>query len=936
MDPTAHDRARHTIGAAEPAHGTSPHGGGGPRRGVSAPWIVDGADADDHALCGGKMFGLARLARAGFVVPPSICVTTVFFRDWLAAAGLATPVAALTSDRAVHDRGTREDVLAQVRCLLQAGAVPDAMVFALRDAVDHLRQRDTDPIIVRSSAVGEDSGHASYAGIHASVVLNDRYTDSVLAAIKTCWASLWTEAAWAYRERLGVPHADVTMAVIVQRFVSADRAGVVFSADPLNGDRGVVVIEVAPGAGAAVVSGRVVPDTYRVWSDDRIDRASAIPGRPVLTDAQAIELARLAKAVERTLGAPADVEWVFDGRRFWLIQARPITALSQGGSTRGGTSWTRANLKEVFPELPSPLTLSYLSIALDRMFTSYHASQGFVVPPGVHFVRVFHGRPYLNLTLMHRMTRARGGDPSVVARLFGGRAAAPPATPTDAARRTVGDGLRLAREMLATFFRTPRRGRRLFRTMRRQARILRSLALDRLDDLTLIAHLERFQAVLLHETTTRRLHEVVSAQSRAYMALERLLAGWIGPEADTLVKRLMTGLGTLPNVHMTYRLMHIGALAVSEPSAQAFFVGDLDGAAAHSYRVALVGTRCLIELDRFLEDFGHRGPYESDVMSARFREDPRPVLRLVGLHARAGAQVVDPVAHLAERHRIRGTAMADVRGALRTGRGRFAFAARWCVFHSVCEALQQLLALRDECRHVMTFMVAHLRRLALEIGRRATRQGRLATPDDVFFLTLDELPRVLIDRGVDWRGVTRDRRVERSRHQSHTVPDLLHDDRADEDPSVDLDSGGDLAGFGVSPGVVTGTVQVLRSADDLRHLRGDIVVFPTIEPTLTPIFPLIRGLVTEMGGLLSHAAILAREYGLPAVVNVRDATRRLHDGDRVRLDGTTGHLRVLERSADVPLLGTAVVSAVGASGLSSDPALPTGSSRPDDVVRAPR
>jgi rifampicin phosphotransferase len=918
MASTTQPRARHPLAA------------------VSAPWIVDGADADDRTLCGGKMVGLARLARAGFAVPASICVTTAFFRDWFGAAGLAAPIAALTSGRPVHDPAVREDILAEIRCRLQTAAVPDAMVFALRDAVDGLRPRDTAPIIVRSSAIDEDSGHASYAGVHASVVLDDRSTESVLAAITTCWTSLWTEAAWTYRDRLGVPHAGVTMAVIVQRFVPADRAGVVFSADPLTGDRQTVVIEVAPGAGAAVVSGRVVPDTYRVWGDRWIERTSAIPGRPALTDAHAVELAHLAKAVERTVGAPADVEWVFEGRMFWLIQARPITALSPDASTGAGTSWTRANLKEVFPELPSPLTLSYLSIALDRMFTSYHVSQGFVVPPGAHFVRVFRGRPYLNLTLMHRMTQARGGDPGVVARLFGGLAAPPPSTTHTPARLTPGDGLRLAREMLATFFRTPGRGRRLFRKMLRQATALRSLALEGLDGPTLTAHLERFRTVLLHETTMRRLHEVVSAQSRAYMALERLLAGWIGSEAETLVKRLMTGLGTLPNVQMTYRVMEIAALATSEPRARAFFLGDLEDSGAGTYRAALAGTRCLVELDRFLEDFGHRGTYESDAMCVRFSEDPRPVLRLVGLHARA-AEPVDARAHAADRHRARRAAVADVHDALRDGRGRLAFAARWAVFVLACEGLQRLLALRDECRHVTTFMVAHLRRVALEIGRRATGQGRLATPDDVFLVSLDELPRVLMDDRVDWRGVARDRRLERSRNERHTVPDLLREDEADDGRPGDLEPGEDLAGLGVSPGVVTGTVQVLRSADDLRHLRGDIVVFPTIEPTLTPIFPLIHGLVTEMGGLLSHAAILAREYGLPAVVNVRDATRRLRDGDRVRLDGTTGRLRVLERGDGRVEAGAGTAAQlVGVTAASSDPEPASGTSRPGDVERGPR
>jgi phosphohistidine swiveling domain-containing protein len=360
------------------------------------------------------------------------------------------------------------------------------------------------------------------------------------------------------------------------------------------------------------------------------------------------------------------------------------------------------------------------------------------------------------------------------------------------------------------------------------------------------------------------------------------------------VKQLMTGLGTLPNARMTYRLMALGALVAGEPRARAFFAAELGADVVERHRHALAGTRCLAALDDFLAEFGHRGPYESDVMSARFGEDPTPVLRLVQLYVRSGTRE-DPVRHVAERRRIREAARARVRRDLRRGRGRLGFATRWLAFVIVCDALQRLLALRDECRHVTTMLVAHLRRLTLEIGERATRAGLLGTREDAFFVTWEELPRVLAEPDRDWRGLARQRRRERERNAGLEAPDLLAGDTALEPPGTA--SGDDLIGFGVSPGIATGTVKVLRSIDGVGRLAGEIVVFRTIEPTLTPLFPLVGGVIAEMGGLLSHAAILAREYGLPAVVNVRDATRRLRDGDRVEIDGTSGRVRVLERQA---------------------------------------
>jgi phosphohistidine swiveling domain-containing protein len=883
---------------------------------------VDVADATDVSLCGGKAVGLARLQRAGFPVPAAICLTTEFYRHWLETSGVGGELQALVEDPAIGEPAARPGLLAKVRDRIELASVPDELVVALQQGIAHLPGDAHEPLVVRSSTPHEDDGDASHAGTHASVVTGGRDPLSVVAAVKTCWASLWTEAAWAYREHFGIAHAVASMAVVVQRLICADRSGVAFSADPLTGDRTIVVIDAGWGMGAALVSGKLVPDEYWValegpapatlrrrpgrqeqmtsWRDGRVAELP-VPepwrGRPVLSEAQGLELARLVKAVERSLQRPVDVEWAFDGRVFWAVQARPITTLGVAGHAipDPDTTWTRANLKEVFPELPSPLALSYLSLSLNLMFKSYHAALGYRLPAGARLVSVFRGRPYLNLSLMQRLAVDRGGDPGTVERLFGGAGGRPrprpPSRPTSGPG--IGDRLRLAREMLVTFFLTPSRGRRLFRTIRREAAALRSMRLETLDDRQLLAQLGRFEAALLREAPARRLHEVVSAQSRAYMALTELLAAWIPSDSDGLVKRLMTGLGTLPNVRMTYRLMALGAVAGREPGARAFVTGELGRAVIRDHEQALSGTRFLVELRDFLREFGHRGSYESDVMSIRFAEDPTPVFRLIQLYVRAGA-APDAERHAAERRRIRDAATEEVHRALRPGRGRLAFALRWTVFSIVRDALQRLLALRDECRHVTTMMVAHLRGVALEIGRRAARDGLLTSREDVFFLTWEELPGVLAERKRDWRATVLARRRERERNRGVEAPDLLGAGVARDDAGAG--DGADLAGLGVSPGVVNGAIRVLRSGEEIRQLSGEIVVLPTMEPTLTPIFPLVGGLVTEMGGLLSHAAILAREYGLPAVVGVHDATRRLRDGDRVQLDGTTGQIRILGRS----------------------------------------
>ena len=843
-------------------------------------WLVDVADARRPSLCGGKAAGLARLRDAGFDVPAGICLTTDLYRAALSPSGVFAQIEQL----AAHPNGDLRARLADIRRLIETAPIGHDAIDVIHRGVAELRDGSSDMLAVRSSAVLEDAATSSHAGIHSTFIGADD-TDTVVESVKRCWASLWTETAWAYRDRLGLAHTSAAMAVVVQRFIAAGRGGVAFSVDPLTGDPATIVVEAAWGAGA-VVSGTRTPDHYRLTRNDgglEVTTCEPASAQPVLTRAQLLELARLVERVERTLGTAADVEWVFDGTRFWILQGRPVV---RRAGTRSATLWTRANLKEVFPDLPSPLALSYLSLALNRMFHGYHASQGYALSPDARLVAVFRGRPYLNLTLMQDMALARGGDPRIVSRLFGG-AAPPPdpvAVPTPVAGPRLRHIARLARELLTTIFATPRRARRVFRKIRRQAATYDGVPLQCLDDAALIRHLGQFGDTFLDAATLRRLHEIVSAQSRAYMILDRLLAAWLPGRAETLMTELMTGLGTLPNARLTYGLMALSEVARSEARAAAF-LSSADDVALDTYRPALAGTRFLDGFETLLREFGHRGPFESDVMSARFGEDPAPLLRIVQLYLRAET-LENPRQHVARRREIQRAATKEVRDTLR--------GARWLLFSIVCSALQQLLAQRDENRHVTTLLVTHLRRVALELGRRAKQAGILDERDDIFFVRWEELPSVLRAEA-DWRGVVRGRRHERERNRDVAAPDLVRGGDVADHVEAHVVADDALVGLGVSPGTLRGKVRILRSVADIRMLSGEIIVLSAIEPSLTLLFPIIGGVIAEIGGVLSHAAILAREYGVPAVVNVPDAMRRLHDGDDIELNGTTGRVRLLGR-----------------------------------------
>jgi len=352
--------------------------------------------------------------------------------------------------------------------------------------------------------------------------------------------------------------------------------------------------------------------------------------------------------------------------------------------------------------------------------------------------------------------------------------------------------------------------------------------------------------------------------------------------------------------------MALGAAARKEPEVCAYFSQDHD--LAQTFRRGLAGTRFLKVFDQFLHEFGHRAQFESDAMSARFAEDPTPLLRIVQSYVRARS-VEDPRRHERARQHLRQQAEQDVCQALTQGRSRFAFLLCWWAFSTMYAALQRLLALRDENRDVTTLLSAHLRRVALEIGKRAVHRNALATQEDIFMLTWNELPLILDDAKApsDWRRVVQARRHARERDADRHAPDLLRVGPSEEALPEDNAEAKDhpercrgklsLYGVGVSSGTVTGRIKVVRSEREVPQLDGsEILVVGVMDPALTPLFPLLRGMIAEMGGLLSHASILAREYGLPAVVNVHDARNRLHDGDKVELNGSTGTICVLEQA----------------------------------------
>ncbi|MGA5758105.1 PEP/pyruvate-binding domain-containing protein [Nonomuraea bangladeshensis] len=816
--------------------------------------------AADLALAGGKGASLARLARAGLPVPRGFHVTTAAYRAFVA--------------------GFRDEIDPRdpegAAALFARHEIPEQVAAAIREAYAGLG--DDVAVAVRSSATAEDLPELSFAG-QQDTFLNVR-GDGLLPAVLRCWASLWNARAIAYRDRNGVPHDDVALAVVVQELVDADAAGIMFTADPVTGALDETVINASWGLGEAVVGGQVTPDTLVLRGgavvreqvgdktvmtvrtpDGTEDRPAPAELRraPVLSAEQAAELAALGTRVQDLYGVPMDVEWArrADGT-LAVLQARPITGLRArpeewNDSLKGEYLWTAGNLGEAIPDVMTPITWSYV-----RLFI--HEAMSASALPGFDMVGNIGGRFYMNLSTVHTIAAAMGmaKRTSATENVFG---KLPP-------------GLDVPKVALSRW--------EIIRRVLPMA-----VALQR----RVRTNLKAMPAFL---ASSRRRCEELRARVAATPTAPELAGLWereIRPHVVTAC-RMLEAAGRQGGGTLVWTRDKLRKLA-GEGDAEAMLSGVDAGGGLASMGLLLGLSRLArgeITREEFAAAYGHRGPHEFEVSKPRPGEDPAWIdAQLAGLRDLR----TDTEALLARQERAREEAWAR-------------FAAR----HPGREARMRervrrwgaVVRDREEARSETMRAFWVLRAFTLRAGE-LTGHG-----DDVFFLSLEELLGLL--RG-DAAGLDRvpARRAAYERYAAlppYPVLIVGHFDpvrwAADPDRRADVyDARGGLApvgdsvtGFPGAPGVVEGVARVLAGPDEGDRLKpGEILVTTLTNVGWTPMFPRAAAVVTDLGAPLSHASIVARELGIPAVVGTGNATMRLRDGDRVRVDGERGTVELL-------------------------------------------
>ncbi|NKX56716.1 PEP/pyruvate-binding domain-containing protein [Arthrobacter mobilis] len=787
--------------------------------------------AADLPLAGGKGANLGELVRAGFPVPDGFIITTAAYRALLAATPLGLR---LEQALAAGADGTR------IRALFSEAAMPEDIRARIAAAYARL---GGGPVAVRSSATAEDLPGAAFAG-QQDTYLDVAGEDAVLDAVARCWASLWTDRAIAYRRRQGIGGRGLAIAVVVQRMVPAEAAGVMFTANPVTGDRDETVIDAAAGTGEAVVSGTVTPEHYVL--DGRLRLREASPGRQVLSAGQLRTLAVLGRRVQAHFGRPQDLEWAVAGGRIHLLQARPMTALPQAPQR---LNWFQRKVgpffAEMFQERPYPLDVSgWLDQGLGRVLRRMAGSVGMEFPP---------------------MAQVLPEEDGVVVRLV-----PPVPRPT---LRVLGAPLSVARRVDRY---NPARWTQDPRFAAYEAAVRRLAAAD--------------LAGLTWSGLVRQAWDCFAALDLIAGLRVSYLPGSFVPQLKLRLLLLLLGVPRLGaellagaetrTTQANRALAELATLAGRDPLLRRA-VETLDPPALlHRVRSTPEFAAFHDRFRDFLAEYGHRETVSVVLCSAPTWSDaPEVVFGLVKALLGSRAPAADRTGQ-----------------ALRRLAAHPALRARWLrrqVFAAV-ERTKTGIAFREDTHFHATRVLPPLRHVLLEMGRRLQAAGVLEAAEDVFHLRFEELDALEPDDGGTFPAADAARlraavlARAANRRELAGVPlldaSVLFGRRREEPDAL-------LTGSGASRGTATGPVRLVLGPEEFGRLEaGDVLVCPYTNPAWTPLFQHAAAVVVDTGGVASHAAIVAREYGIPAVMGTGSGTRVLRDGQQVLVDGTLGRV----------------------------------------------
>ncbi|MCP3141848.1 rifamycin-inactivating phosphotransferase [Pyxidicoccus xibeiensis] len=852
---------------------------------------------------GGKGASLGELSKLdGVRVPDGFCVSTEAFKRLLGEAPAMGEWLERLSRLKVEDRDGIRELSAELRTLIEGLAIPGDVQEAITRILSRLGEQAA--YAVRSSATAEDLPTASFAG-QQDTYLNVIGTPAILAHIRRCWASLFTERAVTYRVRQGFDHRKVHMAVVVQKMVTPQAAGTLFTADPMTSNRKVSSIEAGFGLGEALVSGLVNADGYKVRNGRVTEKTVATkklatwalaeggtqeralePERqnsPVLTDEQLVRLERLGRRIEGHFGHPQDIEWCLVDDAFYVVQSRPITTLYPIPEVGDGGNHVFVSVghQQMMTDAMKPLGLSMWQLiaarpmyaAGGRLFVALTKELASPASRAALLNGLGASDPLIKDALTTLIERGDFIEPSPAEPPAPGPAQGRPAMSPAGSPPPVDDDPAIVAELIAHNQASIEALKRDIQT--KSGTELLEFILEALQQLRKISFEPRsFSAIMAGINASSWLNEKMMA--------------WLGEKnaADILSQSVPNNITS----EMGLALLDVADAIRPHPEVVEYLQDARDEGFLEGLARLAGGQAAHDAISAYLDRFGMRCVGEIDVTRTRWRESPTTLVPLIlsniktfepGAARRKFEQGRQEAARKEQELLARLKQLPD-------GEPRAAEAQR------MIRRLRNFIGYREYPKY---FIVNHyfLCRLALlKEAERLVQAGVLQEKEDIFSLTFQELREVVRTNQLDGQLISR-RKDEHERNRKLTPPRVITSDGeivAGAYKRANLPAGA-IVGLPVSSGVVEGRARVILDMADAELAVGDILVTPFTDPSWTPLFVSIKGLVTEVGGLMTHGAVIAREYGLPAVVGVEQATRLIQDGQRIRVHGTEGYVELL-------------------------------------------
>lgn len=872
-------------------------------------------DSSGITVAGGKGANLGELVKARFPVPDGFCIIAEAYDTFLQTsseiAGLLEGLSQLDGEdvASIRDVGTR------IREHLTTLAIPREIQESISEAWQTVGPDYA--YAVRSSATAEDLPTASFAG-QQDTYLNVKGQANLLQAVQHCWASLFTDRAIIYRCKNGFDHHKVSIAVVVQIMVPSDVSGTMFTADPVSGNRRITSIDASFGLGEALVSGIVSPDLYQIKYLQIIkkqitSKEVAIQALPdggtrkvelereqkvaqALTDEQILELADLGEKIQRHYGAPQDIEWALHAGKFFIVQSRPITSLFPFPNRLLATNtYALASFGHL-----QMMTDALRPMALSTWRTLQPAGKA-VREEGEAFVAAG-GRIYINYSSFLRFKRVREKVPKGfrAADALIGSALGKVIAQTPELAQAKPD--RKMKKMLVQFagpvvwnvikdllYRDHSRSLAKSDAFIEEMLVNLEERLGKATGAERIGLIQESLGTLMVVALKGFVHYPFAGMA-AMGLISVLVPKWLGDKQE--IPSLNKSLPGNVTTEMGLQLGDLADIARDYPEVIRYLQTASDGGFYEGLALIPGGEVFGQALTKFMDRYGMRCPGEIDLTRERWRDTPSQLMPMI----LGNVQTLAPGEHRVNFKEGEREAQEAAQTLLRRVEKLRGGWLKGKVMARLIYVFRNTAGLREHPKYALVRHLDIFRRIVLAEGHILVVKGTIKEAEDVFYLTFAELAEVLDDKFTgDVRAVVAKRREEFGYYQKLTPPRVMNGEGEIITGSFSSEGApaGALLGNPVSAGVAEGRARVVMNPAEAKLEKGDILIAPYTDPSWTPLFLSVAGVVTEVGGLMTHGAVVAREYGIPAVVGMENATTLIKEGEMIRIDGNLGFVEIL-------------------------------------------